>query len=212
VSACRAVRLIVLLALAAGCDRAGHPVQPKVVVSDGRPRLPLIGDLVSSPFLARCAATPPRGGLIAQLVDESFGKDRGEAVWGDRSFGSGGGGGDRERYDTSRDYGGSFIFRKDGAERRVSAEDADAILRALKTALERELKESGVRVLEAKQTEGGKLLSGSRLEYDDPGMPTAGFIEASIALPTGERGGERMARLGLKLSETSRVDRLPGGK
>ena len=210
-SAFQVAQPILLVVLATGCDRGGRADQPKVVVPDGRPRLSLIGDLVSSPFLARCDAVPARGGLIGHLIDESFGKDRGEAVWGARSFGSGGSSGTRERYNISRDYGGTLIFRKDGAERPVSAEDADQILRALQAALEREMQESGVRVLEAKQTENGKLLSGFRLEYEDPGMPAAGSLEASIALPTGVQGGERMAGLRVVLNETARFDRPAGG-
>jgi hypothetical protein len=162
--------------------------------------------------MARCEAVPARGGRIAQLLDEALGTDRGEVVWGHRSFGSGGGGGGQEKYETSAEYGGMFLYRRDGAERPISAADADAMLRTLRNGLERELKDSGVRIIDDKVTNDGMLVTGFALMYEDPGMPAAGSIAASIALPKGPAGPDRLAGLSLTHRETCSLDRLAGGK
>jgi len=201
--------LAIMSGLVVGCNR---PQQAAPVAKDGRPRLQRPGRLVSSPFLAQCQAVPVRGGRIAQLVDAAFDTDRGESVWGSRSFGSGGGGGGQEHYETTADYGGTFVFHRDGADRPVSAADADAILRALKNALEGELKESGVRIVDDKVTKDGMLVTGFSLGYEDPGMPAAGSIDGSIVLPKGIAGPERMAGLTLRHRETCRLDRVTGDK
>jgi hypothetical protein len=204
--------LILSVALAAGCNRP-QPVEPaERPANDGRPRLQLPGGLVSSPFLARCQGAALRERPLARVVDEALGADRGEVIWANRSFGSGGASGGGDRFDTTADYGGRFSFRKDGAERGVTADDADAILRALWTGVERELQASGVRILKEDVTTTGKRWTGFRQSYEDPGMPAAGHIEAAIQLPTGDGGVERLAVLTLKLREESRSDRLPGKK
>jgi hypothetical protein len=176
---------------------------------DGRTRLQHPGGLVSSPFLARCQAESQQDRLLAQIVDEALGTDRGEVVWGNRSFGTGGMYGGSDLFKTSADYGGRFIFRKDGAERGVTEDDADATLRALKTGLERELKKCGMHVLKEDVSMNGMRMTGFLLSYEDPGMPAAGDFEASITLPAGDRVTDRLAVLSLWVHETSRKDRVP---
>jgi hypothetical protein len=211
-SQCMVLPLILSVALAAGCNRSRSPEVPNRPAADGRPRLQLPGGLVSSPFLSRCQTTPPRERLLAQLVDKALGADRGEVMWANRSFGTGGAGGGGDVFETTADYGGRFNFRKGDAESAVTADDADAILQALRAGLRAELEVSGARILGEDVTTNGKRVSDFRQRYEDPGMPAAGEIEASIALPTGDRGIERLAVLKLIHRETSRSDRLPDKK
>src|SRR5262245_55726517 len=93
----------------------------------------------SSPFLVHSASVKTRGGLIGKLINEALGTTRGEVVWGHHQFGSGSNSGTPQEHKTEYDYGGTFIFRRDGTEQVVTAKDVDEILTALKSALEREL-------------------------------------------------------------------------
>jgi len=197
------IALLPLLVL--GCQgQCAKPVRPPDNAEPapaGNAQGQLTDEFRSSPFLARCA--PGRGGLITTLVNEAIGTTRGEVVWGTREFGSGGHSRAPAQRQTQRDYGGMFIFQRDGAEQPVTANDADAIMKALRAAFERELTASGVRITDTQVAKDGETLTGFTLTYEDRGTGTNGSINATIRLPRGTGGPDRLASLSVQHRETS---------